>query len=106
MMNEIFTDLIVEGKICIYLDDILIFSCDLGEHRCITRIVLERLRKNKLFLKHEKCEFKKCKIKYLGVIISEGQVEMDLVKVAGVAEWPRPAAKKEVQQFLGFTNFY
>jgi hypothetical protein len=106
MMNDIFADLIAEGKVCVYLDDILIFSKDLSEHRRITRIVLERLRKNKLFLKHEKCEFEKRKIEYLGVIISEGQVEMDPVKVAGVAEWPAPTTKKEVQQFLGFANFY
>ena len=31
---------------------------------------------------------------------------MDPVKVAGVAEWPAPTNKKEVQSFLGFTNFY
>ena len=31
---------------------------------------------------------------------------MDPVKVAGVAEWPVPKSKKEVQQFLGFINFY
>jgi hypothetical protein len=31
---------------------------------------------------------------------------MDPVKVAGVVEWPIPKNKKEVQQFLGFTNFY
>jgi hypothetical protein len=31
---------------------------------------------------------------------------MDPVKVAGVAEWPTPTNKKEVQSFLGFTNFY
>ena len=45
-------------------------------------------------------------IEYLGLIISEGHVEMDPVKVAGVTEWPVPKNKKEVQQFLGFTNFY
>jgi len=106
MMNDIFADLIAEGKVCVYLDDILIFSRDLSEHQRITRIVLEHLRKNKLFLKHEKCEFEQRKIEYLGVIISEGQVEMDPVKVAGVAEWPTPTTKKELQQFLGFTNFY
>ena len=106
MMNDIFGDLIVEGKICIYLDDILIFSGNLAEHQRITWIVLERLRRNKLFLKHEKCEFEQKRIEYLGLIIAEGQVEMDPVKVAGVAEWPRPAKKKELQQFLGFTNFY
>jgi hypothetical protein len=31
---------------------------------------------------------------------------MDLVKIAGVVEWPELTNKKEVQSFLGFTNFY
>jgi hypothetical protein len=31
---------------------------------------------------------------------------MDPVKVSGVAAWPTPENKKDVQQFLGFTNFY
>jgi hypothetical protein len=31
---------------------------------------------------------------------------MDPVKITGVAEWPTPDSKKEVQSFLGFTNFY
>jgi RNase H-like domain found in reverse transcriptase len=45
-------------------------------------------------------------IKYLGLIISKGEVRMDPVKVAGVAEWPVLTTKKEVQKFLGFANFY
>ena len=106
MMNEIFQDLVMEGVVCVYLDDILIFTRTLEEHRRITRIVLERLRQYKLFLRHDKCEFEKTRIEYLGVIISEGCVEMDPVKVAGVAEWPVPKNKKEVQSFLGFVNFY
>jgi hypothetical protein len=92
--------------VCIYLDDILIFSKDLDEHRKIVQEVLEILQKNKLFLKHEKCEFEQTRIEYLGLIISEDQVEMDPVKVAGVAEWLTPTNKKETQQFLGFINFY
>jgi len=31
---------------------------------------------------------------------------MDLVKVAGVREWPTPENKMDVQAFLGFVNFY
>jgi hypothetical protein len=31
---------------------------------------------------------------------------MDPVKVAGVADWPEPSNKREVQSFLGFSNFY
>ncbi|SJK99609.1 uncharacterized protein ARMOST_02917 [Armillaria ostoyae] len=106
MMNDIFKDLISEGKVTIYLDDILIFTKDLDEHRRIVRRVLQKLRENKLFLKAEKCEFEVLETEYLGVIISEGQVRMDPVKLAGIAEWPTPTKKKELQSFLGFTNFY
>jgi RNase H-like domain found in reverse transcriptase len=45
-------------------------------------------------------------IKYLGLIILEGEVRMDPVKVAGVAEWPVQTTKKEMQLFLGFAKFY
>ncbi|SJL04343.1 uncharacterized protein ARMOST_07709 [Armillaria ostoyae] len=106
MMNDIFKDLISEGKVTIYLDDILIFTKDLDEHRRIVRRVLQKLRENKLFLKAEKCEFEVLKTEYLSVIISAGQVRMDPVKLAGIAEWPTPTKKKELQSFLGFTNFY
>jgi len=106
MMNEIFQDLISEGVVCVYLDDILIFTETMEEHDRVTRLVLERLRQYKLYLRHDKCEFAKTRIEYLGLIISHGQAEMDPVKIAGVAEWPTPSNKKEVQSFLGFTNFY
>ncbi|SJL00107.1 uncharacterized protein ARMOST_03419 [Armillaria ostoyae] len=53
MMNDIFKDLIATGKITVYLDDILIFSKTLEEHRKTTRHVLALLRKHKLFLKAE-----------------------------------------------------
>ncbi len=55
MMNDIFRDLIGEGKVTIYLNDILIFSKNLDEHRRIVKRILQRLRENKLFLKAEKC---------------------------------------------------
>jgi hypothetical protein len=106
MMDEIFQDLITEGVVCVYLDDILVFTHTLDEQRRVTRLVLERLREHKLFLKPDKCEFERTRIEYLGLIVSEGQVSMDPVKVKGVKEWPTPRSKKEVQSFLGFANFY
>jgi hypothetical protein len=45
-------------------------------------------------------------IEYLRLIILEGEIHMDPVKVAGVTEWPTPMTLKEVQSFLGFANFY
>ena len=64
------------------------------------------MRQHHLYLRHEKCEFEKTRIEYLGVIISHNKVEMDPVKIAGVAEWPTQTNKKEVQSFVGFANFY
>jgi hypothetical protein len=106
MMNEIFQDLITKGIVSIYLDDILIFTNMSEEHHWITCLVLDRMREHKLYLQPEKCEFEKTRIEYLSVIISHNKVEMDLVKIAGVADWPTPPNKKEVQSFVGFVNFY
>src|SRR6266700_4099876 len=106
MMNDIFEDLILEGVVVVYLDDILIFTETIDEHRKVTHRVLELLEKHKLYLRLDKCEFEWTTVEYLGVIISHNSVAMDPVKVAGVAEWPAPTNKKEVQSFLGFTNFY
>jgi hypothetical protein len=106
MMNDIFQELVMEGVVVVYLDDILIFTETLDQHREVTRRVLELLCQHKLFLKPEKCEFERTEVEYLGVIVSHNSVRMDLVKVARVVDWPAPTNKKEVQSFLGFTNFY
>jgi hypothetical protein len=106
MMNDIFTDMISEGVVVVYLDDILIFTKDLDEHRQITHRVLGRLAEHHLYLQPKKFEFEKTRIKYLGLVVSENRIEMDPVKVAGVADWLEPSNKREVQSFLGFANFY
>ena len=98
--------MIAEGVVCVYLDDILIFTKMLSEHWNIVQKVLESLWEYKLYLKLEKCEFEWKWIEFLGVIVLEGWVEMDPVKVSGIAEWPVPQNKKEVQFFVGFINFY
>src|ERR1700689_983646 len=106
MMDKIFIDLISEGVVVVYLDDILIFTESVEEHWRVTRRVLELLEKHQLYLRPDKCKFKKTTVEYLRVIISHNSVSMDPVKVAGVAKWPEPTNKKEVQSFLGFVNFY
>ena len=106
MMNDIFTDLISDRVVVVYLDNILIFTETIDEHRKVARKVLELLEKHQLYLRPDKCKFEQTMVEYLGVIISHNSVVMDPVKVAGVVEWPAPTKKKKVQSFLGFTNFY
>jgi hypothetical protein len=86
MMNEIFQDLITEGVISVYLDNLLIFTNLLEKHHWIIRLVLDHMREHKLYLWPEKWEFEKVRIEYLGIIISHNKVEMDLVKIAGVVD--------------------
>ena len=45
-------------------------------------------------------------MEYLGLVLSEGRVEMDPIKIARVRDWPTPKNVTEVQSFVGFVNFY
>ena len=90
LMNSLFADLIAAGKVAVYLNDILIFTKTLDEHRRIVNELLQCLRKHDLYLRPEKCEFEKEQIEYLGLVIQEGKIGMDLRKVKAVREWPVP----------------
>jgi len=50
--------------------------------------------------------FRQPMVEYHSLILSEGCVEMDPVKVAGVCDWPTPRNVTEVQLFIRFVNFY
>lgn len=106
MMNTLFKEEIDRGQVIVYMDDILILGKTEKEHRETTRTVLQRLQENRLFLKPEKCLFEEKEVEYLGLIVSHNQLKMDPVKVEAVRNWLTPQNKCEVQQFLGFTNFY
>ena len=59
MMNELFSGLITRGVVIVYMDDILIFTKTLEEHRAVTKEVLRILADNNLSLKPEKCEWRR-----------------------------------------------
>lgn len=105
-MNTIFTDLIVGGKVAVYMDDILIYSADEATHQEMMHEVLRCLEEYDLYLKPGKCKFDCNRIEYLGIIIEPGRISMDRRKTAAIANWPKPRNLHDVQGFLGFTNFY
>jgi hypothetical protein len=106
LMNSIFADLIAKGVVAVYLDDILIYTKTIEEHREITHKVLCRLEENDLYLRPAKCEFECTEVEYLGMLIRENHVSMDPAKVQAVTDWPTPRNLKDVRGFLGFANFY
>lgn len=104
-MNDVFRDLL-DVTTLIYLDDILIFSEDPAKHTQHVKQILERLIKFGLYAKAEKSEFSSTKTEFLGFIISPEGLNMAPSKVEAVTQWPIPKTVKDLQQFLGFANFY
>ncbi len=91
--------------VLVYIDDILIHSLSLAEHRHHVAEVIQRLRQYQLFLKAEKCSFHQSSVQFLGYHIDSGGIRMDEGKVEAIKTWPKPSTK-ELQRFLGFSNFY
>jgi len=106
MMNDVLRDLVVEEKIAVFIDDVMIATEMEEGHDEIVEEVLKRLEENDLFVKPEKCVWKVRKVGFLGVIIGEDGVKMEKEKVQGVIEWPVPRNVKDVQKFLGLANYY
>ena len=86
MMDTLFCELIMSGKIIIYMDNILIFTQMMNEHKSIVKQILQILANNKLSLHLKKCKFHQTKIEYLGVILLQNSVETDPTKTKRVAQ--------------------
>ncbi|SLM34590.1 reverse transcriptase domain protein [Lasallia pustulata] len=89
-----------------YIDDILIYSNDLQSHCSYVYAVLQALREAGLHCNLKKCEFEVTEVVYLGMILSTSGVQMDPKKVKCIVDWQTPSKLKDVQAFLGFSNFY
>ncbi len=92
--------------VLVYIDDILIYSRSMAEHRHHVAEVLQCLRDFHLFLKAEKCSFHQSSVQFLGYNIDSSGIRMDEWKVEAIRTWPTPSTIKELQRFLGFSNFY
>jgi len=106
MMNDLLRDLVVEEKVAVFIDDVMVVTETEEGHNKIVEEVLRRLEENDLFVKPEKCMWKIREVGFLGVIIGEDRVRIEKEKVQGVIEWPVPRSIKDVQKFLGLANYY
>jgi Reverse transcriptase (RNA-dependent DNA polymerase) len=95
MMDDIFMMMIDNQLVIVYMDDILIFADTKEELERITKLVSEKLQEHNLFLKAKKCKFCQTRIEYLGMIIEEGKISMDTVKLGGIRDWPVPTTLKQ-----------
>ena len=89
-----------------YIDDILIYSDTLSEHKKHVRWVLQAMKDAGLQLDVDKCEFHQSEVTYLGYVISTEGIRMDPKKLEAIRDWEIPKNVKDVRAFLGFSNFY
>ena len=104
-MNDILGDLL-DKCIVVYLNDILVYSNNLKEHKEHIHELLRRLRKHGLYTKANKCKWHQDSVEFLGYILTNLGLTMANEKVKIIQEWLEPRKIKDIQSFLGFANFY
>jgi hypothetical protein len=104
-MNEVFSPFL-NKFVEVYLDDILIYSRTLEEHRIHVRQVMEALRGAKLIAKQSKCMFFMQKVPFLGFEVSNEGITPLANKVKAVADFPKPRTAKQALSFLDLANYY
>ena len=105
LMDHVLGDLI--GVACyVHMDDIIVFSQDIEEHRKRVYRIVERSKAFELKIKSKKCEFLKEEIRILGHQISYNSIRQAESKVQAIATAEPPRTVKNLRFFLGLANYY
>ena len=91
LMNRVFISY-VDQLVVVFIDDILVYSNDREDYDTHLQVVLETLRKEQLYAKLSKCEFWLGEVSFLGHIVSEEGIRVDLKKIEVIIEW-KPLTK-------------
>ena len=104
-MNKVLHGLV--GKRClVYLDGVIVFSKDDGEHLNNLQIVLDCLRHYKLTLKPSKCHFLKKSVDLLGYIVDGTGIRPQPDKVCAIQSIRPPTTVTQIRKFLGMAGYY
>ncbi|GJR58169.1 putative reverse transcriptase domain-containing protein [Tanacetum coccineum] len=87
--------------VIVFIDDILIYSMTKEEHETHLGLILELLKKKKLYAKFSKCEFWLQEIQFLGHVINGDCIHVDPSKIEAVKNLEAPKTPSKVCSFLG-----
>lgn len=104
-MVKLFADFIYKF-LCVYIDDLLIFSKSFEEHIMHVRMVLERLRQHCLCAKISKCQFFQKELVFLGHTVARDGVRANKKKVKALLDMPLPTTQSELLSFLCLANYF
>ena len=105
MMEQVLEGLNMD--ICaVYLDDVIVYAPSKEDLYARLSEVFSRFRAAGLRLKPSKCKFFQTSVEFLGFVVSEEGTSCSTKHLEAVVEWPVPNNVKQLQTFLGFTNFY
>ncbi|GFV00772.1 retrovirus-related Pol polyprotein from transposon 17.6 [Trichonephila clavipes] len=105
-VSSIFRDLTRKGIVISYLDDLVIPAKNEQEGLEKLKIIFEVAKKYGLEIKFKKCQFLKKKIEFLGHIVESGTIKPSPTKTLAVRKFPEPTTIKQVQSFLGLTEYF
>ena len=89
-----------------YLDDLIVFSVSPEEHVEHLQALFPVLRQGNLEWNLDKCGLLTRECHYLEHIISAARLKMNPSYLERIKDWGKPKTGKELQKFLGFTNYY
>ncbi|GKA22907.1 putative reverse transcriptase domain-containing protein, partial [Tanacetum coccineum] len=92
--------------VIVFIDDILVYSKDEEEHGKHLKIILELLKKERLYAKFSKFDVWLDSIQFLGHVIDRSGVHVDPAKIEAIKSWAAPTTPTEVRQFLGLAGYY
>ncbi|GJY04480.1 reverse transcriptase domain-containing protein [Tanacetum coccineum] len=92
--------------VIVFIDDILIYSKMKEDHEVHLGLVLELLRKEKLYAKFSKCEFWLQEVHFLGHVVNQHGIHVDPSKMDALKNWKTPTTPSEIRSFLGLAGYY
>ncbi|GJR46447.1 putative reverse transcriptase domain-containing protein [Tanacetum coccineum] len=92
--------------VIVFIDDILIYSKCKEEHEVHLKLILECLKKEKLFGKFSKCEFWLQEVRFLRHVVNNKGIHVDPSKIEAVKNWKPPKTPTKIRSFLGLAGYY